>query len=66
MRLVDDLLEVPRISRGAVELRQDAIEMASVVRLAQIIGNLLNNAAKYTSPGGHIVAHGPARTPRGW
>ncbi len=88
VRLVDDLLEVSRITRGQVELRrehvrldtaiQSAIETsepvvragnhrlivslpdepllldADPVRLAQIFGNLLNNAAKYSEKGGQI------------
>jgi signal transduction histidine kinase/DNA-binding response OmpR family regulator len=29
-----------------------------VVRLAQVVGNLLHNAAKYTDPGGHIEVEG--------
>ena len=87
-RLVDDLLEVSRITRGRIELRKAPIDLATVirsavensrpaidagghelavslppgpvileadaVRLAQIFGNLLNNAAKYTDPGGRI------------
>jgi PAS domain S-box-containing protein len=87
-RLVDDLLDVARITRGRVELRKELVELASVVdraiettsplvqtrrhrlfvdvprkglvvdadpvRLAQAIGNLINNAAKYTEPGGTI------------
>lgn len=28
---------------------------ADTVRLAQVIGNLLTNAAKYTDPGGQIA-----------
>ena len=89
VRLVDDLLEVSRISRGTlslrherigldtvvrsavetieplltaaghtlvVELPDEAIELAGdPVRLAQILANLLNNAAKYTPQQGHIV-----------
>ena len=89
VRLVDDLLEVSRISRGKIELRRAPIELAAVVlsavetsrpaieaarhqldiglparplivdadfvRIAQVIANLLNNAAKYTDPGGHIA-----------
>jgi len=88
VRLIDDLLDVSRISRGKIELRKEFVELATIVataveanrplieatqhqlalslpaepivvdadpvRLAQIIGNLLNNAAKYTPPGGQI------------
>ncbi len=89
IRLVDDLLEVSRISRGKVELRRAAVDLAGVVasavetsrpaidaarhrleirlppaplqiegdfvRLSQVVANLLNNAAKYTDPGGRIA-----------
>ena len=88
IRLVDDLLDVARITRGKVELIREtfeiadpiakAVEIASPllekrlhefstavseaglkvdgdrVRIAQIIANLLTNAARYTRPGGHI------------
>jgi PAS domain S-box-containing protein len=88
IRLVDDLLEVARITSGKIELRRERIELAEVVRaaveasrpaierarhelvlalspdplvldadgvrLAQIVGNLLNNAAKYTEERGTI------------
>ncbi len=90
--LVDDLLDVSRITRGKIELRHEpieaaefvarAIEMASplleqqrhdltvevprtglmvdgdVDRLAQVVANLLTNAAKYTEPGGAIAVRG--------
>jgi PAS domain S-box-containing protein len=89
VRLVDDLLELSRITRGKIELRlapgslhgviEAAIETsrplieasghvlhlhlssepitlnADAVRLAQVFSNLLNNAAKYTEPGGSIT-----------
>ena len=88
VRLVDDLLDVSRITQGKIELRRERIELASVVhhaveaarpscekggveltvdmqaepiylngdqiRLAQVIGNLLNNSCKFTDKGGDI------------
>lgn len=89
VRLIDDLLDVSRVSQGKVELRierialqealEDAIDVsrplieshqhkliveipeetlwvsADLTRVAQIIGNILNNAAKYTNQGGNII-----------
>ncbi len=88
VRLVDDLLDVSRISRGTIELDKEHVELSRVLedaietsrplieerrhdlrlhardrsilvhadaaRLSQVFANILNNAAKYTSPGGHI------------
>jgi PAS domain S-box-containing protein len=88
VRLIDDLLDVSRITRGTMELRKSRVELATVVesavetarpviqelghllkvdlpkqpividadptRLAQVIANLLNNAAKYMPRGGQI------------
>lgn len=87
-RLLDDLLDLSRISRNRLELRfeqtelepiiRNAIEasrpvidqsghalsltlpdepvhvIADAIRLTQVFCNLLNNSAKYTSPGGRI------------
>ena len=89
VRLVDDLLDVSRITRGKVKLKPEAIDVSRVAavavetsrplidarsheltvtlppeplwatadaaRLAQVLANLLNNAAKYTEEGGRIV-----------
>jgi CheY-like chemotaxis protein/two-component sensor histidine kinase len=94
-RLVDDLLEVSRITRGKIELKKQPIDIAEAlrnaldmarpsiecgkhtldivmppeplmvdgdpVRLAQLFANLLNNAAKYTDPGGRITLSAEAK-----
>ena len=88
VRLVDDLLDVSRITRGKITLRTERIDLVDVagraletarplaaerrqrleaalpdrpliaigdpVRLAQVVGNLLANAIKYTGDGGRI------------
>ncbi len=89
VRLIDDLLDLSRISRGKIELRKERVELAKaiqhaietsrtlietgshkltinlparelfveadVTRLTQVFANLLNNAAKYSDPGGQIT-----------
>jgi CheY-like chemotaxis protein/PAS domain-containing protein len=88
VRLVDDLMEVTRITRGKIDLRRVPVPLADIlysavetsqpevdrkrhrltltlppdelvldgdqVRLTQVFANLLNNAAKYTAPGGDL------------
>jgi len=87
-RLIDDLLDIARVTSNKLELRRERIDISEVlkaavetsrplveqrghkltvkapaepvyldgdlVRLAQVISNLLNNAAKYTERGGQL------------
>ncbi len=89
VRLIDDLLDVSRISEGKIDLRREPIQLrdainaavetsrplvdegkhklildiseeplwlkADMTRIAQIVSNLINNAAKYTPEGGRIM-----------
>jgi PAS domain S-box-containing protein len=49
VRLVDDLLEVSRISRGAFSLRKEPVALAAVVR------NAVETSAPLVQAGGHLL-----------
>jgi signal transduction histidine kinase/DNA-binding response OmpR family regulator len=88
-RLIDDLLDMSRLSRGKVLLRKEPLDLVELVRataedyrstlegsglklhlqipdrplytegdptrLAQVVGNVLHNANKFTDPGGRVT-----------
>ncbi|MCW7540832.1 response regulator [Aquabacterium sp. A7-Y] len=100
VHLIDDLLDVSRLSRGRIDLQRETLDLAAVLagaqetirpliermghrlsvelpaepvllhgdatRLTQVFANLLNNAARYTDPGGRIAvrAHCEGREAR--
>jgi PAS domain S-box-containing protein len=60
-RLVDDLLEVSRITRGSIELRRERVELASVLQVAVDTSRPAIEAAQHTLtvdvPPGPVVLH---------
>jgi CheY-like chemotaxis protein len=62
VRLVDDLLEVSRITRGKVELRMEPVEVAAVIRSAVEASRPLIDAGDHqlaiTLPSEPLVVHG--------
>jgi PAS domain S-box-containing protein len=94
-RIIDDMIDIAQITRGAIQMRRGLVDMAEAVRrgietatpaieasrhslqvdlptepltvdgdlhrLTQVVTNLLNNAARYTSPGGSITVRARAQ-----
>jgi two-component system CheB/CheR fusion protein len=88
-RLLDDLLDVSRVSQGKIQLHKERVDLnallqqaveetrptivekrhtlsltlapqqlvlsADPTRMVQVFANLINNAAKYTDPDGHVA-----------
>ncbi|HEX4384954.1 MAG TPA: ATP-binding protein, partial [Myxococcales bacterium] len=66
VRLVDDLLDVSRITRGAVELRKEQIDLRNVVANAVAAARVSLDARNHqvevsTAPGGYLLLADPTR-----
>jgi signal transduction histidine kinase len=97
VRLIDDLLDISRITRGVLELKKERVDLKELIvstaetfrplleqrdismvvtcesnlrasvdstRIAQILGNLLHNASKFTPPRGTVEVELTARNGR--